>query len=101
MAAAGVTRLIVCKKPPEQPCGQAGRAREDGMPYIEIQVTREGVNAGQKAALIRGATEPVVRVLGKDPATTFMVIDEVDTDNRGVGGQPLGEWRRERGGGAS
>ena len=71
------------------------------MPYIEIQVTREGVNAGQKAALIRGATEPVVRVLGKDPATTFMVIDEVDTDNRGVGGRPVTEWRRERGGGAS
>lgn len=71
------------------------------MPYIKIQVTREGVSAGQKAELIRGATDLVVRVLGKDPATTFVVIDEVDTDNWGVGGRSVSELRRERGGAAS
>ena len=71
------------------------------MPYIKIQVTREGVSPEQKAELIRGATDLVVRVLGKDPATTFVVIDEVDTDNWGVGGRPVSEWRRERGGAVS
>jgi 4-oxalocrotonate tautomerase len=59
------------------------------MPYIKIQITREGVTAGQKAQLIEGATELVVRVLDKDPATTFVVIDEVDTDNWGVAGQTV------------
>lgn len=63
------------------------------MPYILIQVTREGVTQTQKRALIEGATELVVRILGKDPATTFVVIDEVDTDNWGVGGASVTDLR--------
>ena len=63
------------------------------MPYVLIQVTREGVTAGQKQALIEGATRLVVDVLDKDPATTFVVIDEVDTDNWGVGGQSVSTRR--------
>ena len=59
------------------------------MPYILIQVTREGVTAAQKAELIERATDMVVEVLGKDPATTFVVIEEVDTDNWGVGGRSV------------
>lgn len=59
------------------------------MPYILIQVTREGVTPEQKARLIRGATELVVDVLQKDPATTFVVIDEIDTDNWGVAGESV------------
>ena len=51
------------------------------MPYINIQITREGATREQKAELIRGATDLVVRVLGKDPQATFVVIEEVDTDN--------------------
>lgn len=71
------------------------------MPYIKIQITRDGTSAEQKAELIRGATELVVRVLGKDPATTFVVIDEVDTDNWGIAGQSVTTLRRQRGGGVS
>lgn len=56
------------------------------MPYILIQVTREGVTREQKKSLIAGATDLVVRTLNKDPATTFVVIEEVDTDNWGVAG---------------
>lgn len=65
------------------------------MPFIHIQVTREGVTAAQKAALIQGATDLLVRVLDKDPATTFVVIDEVDTDNWGVAGETV-TVRRQR-----
>lgn len=54
------------------------------MPYVNIRVTREGVTAQQKLQLIEGATDLLVRVLSKDPATTFVIIDEVDTDNWGV-----------------
>jgi 4-oxalocrotonate tautomerase len=64
------------------------------MPYVNIQITREGATAEQKAALIRGATELLVRVLDKNPATTFVVIDEVDTDNWGIAGETVTALRR-------
>lgn len=63
------------------------------MPYILIQVTREGVTQEQKKKLIAGATELVVDVLNKDPATTFVVVEEVDTDNWGVAGKTVTERR--------
>lgn len=59
------------------------------MPYINIQITREGASREQKAQLIRGATDLVVQVLGKNPATTFVVIDEVDTDHWGIAGETV------------
>ena len=59
------------------------------MPYVNIRITREGVTTEQKAELIRGATQLLVDVLGKNPATTLVVIDEVDTDNWGVGGESI------------
>ena len=54
------------------------------MPYVNIRVTNEGVTAEQKLELIEGATDLLSRVLNKDPATTFVIIDEVETDNWGV-----------------
>lgn len=59
------------------------------MPYGNIKITREGVTAGQKAAPIKGATQLPVDVLGKNPQTTVVVIDEVDTDNWGIGGESI------------
>jgi 4-oxalocrotonate tautomerase len=59
------------------------------MPYVNIRITREGATAEQKAALIKGATQLLVDVLGKNPATTVVVIDEVDTDNWGIGGESV------------
>ena len=66
------------------------------MPYVNIQITREGATAAQKAELIQGATDLLVRVLAKDPATTFVVIDEVDLASWGVGGLPVAEYRRQQ-----
>lgn len=54
------------------------------MPYVNIKITREGATAEQKASLIKGATQLLVDVLGKNPVTTIVVIDEVDTDNWGI-----------------
>ena len=67
------------------------------MPYVNIRVTRENgtPTAEQKAELIKGATELLVRVLGQNPATTVVVIDEVDTDNWGVGGETVTRRRRQ------
>ena len=54
------------------------------MPYVNIRVTKEGVTAEQKLALIEGTSDLLQRVLNKHPSTTFVVIDEVETDNWGV-----------------
>lgn len=64
------------------------------MPYVNIKVTDEGVTPEQKAALIKGVTELLQKVLNKNPATTFVVIDEVPTDNWGVGGRTVTEIRK-------
>ena len=59
------------------------------MPYVNIKITKTGATAAQKAELIRGATELLQRVLNKNPATTVVVIDEVETDNWGLGGESV------------
>ena len=59
------------------------------MPYVNIKVTKEGVTAEQKAELIAGVTELLQSVLNKNPATTVVVIDEVDMDNWGIGGEQV------------
>lgn len=51
------------------------------MPYVNIKITREGVTKEQKEQLIAGATQLLVDVLGKNPQTTIVTIDEIDTDN--------------------
>ena len=64
------------------------------MPFVNIKITNEGVTKEQKEQLIEGATQLLVDVLGKNPATTVVVIDEVDTDNWGVGGKQVTEIRK-------
>ena len=66
------------------------------MPYIHVRITDEGVNHEQKAAIIRGATDLMVDVLGKEPATTHVVIEEVPLANWGVGGLPVERYREAR-----
>ena len=63
------------------------------MPYVNIRITREGATAEQKAELIGGVTELLQRVLGKNPATTVVNIDEVDLENWGIGGLPVLDYR--------
>ena len=64
------------------------------MPYVTITITREGgTTREQKAALIQGVTDVLVHVLDKPPATTFVVIDEVELENWGIGGLPVEQYR--------
>jgi 4-oxalocrotonate tautomerase len=65
------------------------------VPIVTIQITREGTTPEQKAALIKGATDLMVNVLNKPPAVTFVVIEEVDVENWGIGGLPVPEYRRQ------
>lgn len=68
------------------------------MPIVTIQITREGTTAEQKAALIKGATDLLVDVLNKPPALTFVIIQEVELEDWGVGGLPTPEYRRQSAG---
>jgi 4-oxalocrotonate tautomerase len=70
------------------------------MPFVNIRVTKEGVTPEQKLELIEGATDLLSRVLNKNPATTFVIIDEVDTDNWGLDRENI-TTRRQREAGKS
>jgi 4-oxalocrotonate tautomerase len=66
------------------------------MPYVNIKVTDEGVTKEQKAALIAGVTKLLQDVLNKNPATTVVVIDEVNMDNWGIFGEQVTELRKKK-----
>jgi 4-oxalocrotonate tautomerase len=63
------------------------------MPYVKIEVTREGVTREQKQQLIKGVTDLLSDVLNKDPQLTFVVIQEVDLDNWGHAGEQVSVLR--------
>ena len=65
------------------------------MPYVNIKITKDSATAEQKAKVISGVTDLLRDVLGKNPQTTFVVIDEVDTDNWGIGGETLTQRRKQ------
>ncbi|KQP06255.1 4-oxalocrotonate tautomerase family protein [Pseudorhodoferax sp. Leaf265] len=73
------------------------------MPYVNIKVTREGTAPGadattleQKRALIQGVSQLLHDVMGKPHDTTFVVIEEVELENWGVGGVTTPQWRARR-----
>jgi 4-oxalocrotonate tautomerase len=72
------------------------------MPYVNIKVTREGttpdrksVTPDEKAALIKGVSEVLLKVLNKPLERTFVVIDEVEMEDWGIGGMPVEQWRQQ------
>ena len=67
----------------------------DDLPYVNIKITREGATPEQKRQLIEGATRLLHDVLGKNPQTTFVIIEEVDTDNWGIAGETVTERRKQ------
>jgi 4-oxalocrotonate tautomerase len=73
------------------------------MPIVNIQITREGSTPGasaataeEKAALIKGVSQLLLDVLNKPLDSTFVVIDEVDTENWGRGGLPTLQYREQQ-----
>ena len=63
------------------------------MPYVNVRIAKTGATTEQKAQLIKGITDLLFDVLKKPKASTYVVIDEVEMDNWGVGGQSLTEIR--------
>lgn len=66
------------------------------MPLVNIRITAENgePTAEQKQQLITGVTDLLAKVLHKNKASTVVIIDEIDTDNYGLGGKSITELRR-------
>lgn len=65
------------------------------MPYIKIELTKEGVTRQQKQQLIKGVTELITDVLNKDPHLTHVVIQEVALDDWGYAGEQVSVLREQ------
>jgi 4-oxalocrotonate tautomerase len=63
------------------------------MPYVKIEVTREGITREQKQTLIKGMTDLLTTVLNKDPHLTHVVIQEIDLDDWGFAGDQVSMLR--------
>lgn len=63
------------------------------MPYVNIQIT-QGASKEQKAALVRDVTDSLVRVLGKKPEHTHVVIQEIREEDWGYAGLLTDEWKK-------
>lgn len=66
------------------------------MPFVNIKITKDGVTSDQKAQLIEGVTTLLQRVLNKNPKTTFVIIDEVETENWGIAGEQVTKIRNKQ-----
>lgn len=64
------------------------------MPMINVKITREGATPAQKKQVMAEMTEVLARVLGKNPETTIVIIEEVETENWGIAGEPVSERRK-------
>lgn len=67
------------------------------MPFVNIRITKENgePTCEQKEQLIEGVTDLLAKVLGKNKASTVVIIDEIDTDNYGLGGKTITKVRKE------
>ena len=63
------------------------------MPYVKIEVNREGVTREQKQQLIKGVTDLMTNVLNKDPHLTHVVIQEIELDDWGYAGEQVSVLR--------
>lgn len=66
------------------------------MPIVSFKLTNENMSVEQKKALIAGATDLLVQVLNKPRATIDVIIEEIHTDNWGVGGQSITEIKQQQ-----
>lgn len=65
------------------------------MPYVNIRLTKDGVTADQKKQIVEEITQTLVRVLGKKPEHTHIIIDEIEPENWGFAGMLTTEYRKQ------
>jgi 4-oxalocrotonate tautomerase len=65
------------------------------MPYINIQIT-QGATREQKSQLVKEVTDSLVRILGKKPEHTHIVIQEIAEENWGFAGMLTDDWKKQQ-----
>lgn len=63
------------------------------MPYVNLQITK-GATREQKAQLVQEFTDSLVRVLGKKPEHTHIVIQEIEEADWGYAGMLTDDWKK-------
>ena len=67
------------------------------MPYVNVRITKDGVTVEQKKQIVEEITDTLIRVLGKRPEHTHIIIDEVEQENWGFAGMLTTEYREQQG----
>jgi 4-oxalocrotonate tautomerase len=67
----------------------------DQIPYVNVQITT-GATYQHKAELVKDITDSLVRVLGKKPEHTHIVIQEIAEENWGFSGLLTDEWKKSK-----
>jgi 4-oxalocrotonate tautomerase len=62
------------------------------MPYVNVQITK-GATRQQKAEIVKDITDSLVRVLGKKPEHTHIVIQEIADEDWGYSGMLTDDWK--------
>jgi 4-oxalocrotonate tautomerase len=65
------------------------------MPYVNVRITKDGVTVEQKRQIVEEITETLVKVLGKKPEYTHIIIDEVEPENWGFAGMLTTDYRKQ------
>jgi 4-oxalocrotonate tautomerase len=65
------------------------------MPYVNIQTTK-GATRSQKAQLVTEVTDSLVRILGKKPEHTHVVIQEIADEDWGFSGLLTDDWKKKQ-----
>jgi 4-oxalocrotonate tautomerase len=63
------------------------------MPYINLQITK-GATREQKKQIVEQFTDTLVRVLGKKPEHTHIVIQEIEDEDWGFAGMLTDDYRK-------
>ncbi|EAI4352413.1 4-oxalocrotonate tautomerase family protein [Campylobacter jejuni] len=68
------------------------------MPFVNIRITKENgePTTEQKQELIAGVTDSLAKVLNKNKSSTVVIVDEINTDNYGLGGKSITQVRQEK-----
>lgn len=68
------------------------------MPYINIQITRDGATRAQKQKIVADVTRTLVETLGKKPEHIHIVIQEIEPENWGFAGMLTDDYRKQQSG---
>ena len=56
------------------------------MPYVNLKIVKNQITEEQKRAVVKGITDLIVNIMGRDRSLTIITIDELDASQWAIGG---------------